>query len=131
LTPRVAEQPDQIQRLQQTFQDYGQWQQYANTVIQLRKNGGDYASVVASGTGKQIMDDIRAQTGAFIQSEESMRDTLTTNAQQTAQVVIYGSLSLALIMGALLAFYSRRQLLLLSRSYNQAFALARERADEV
>ena len=130
-TPRVVEQPDQTKRLQQTLQDYGQWQQYANNALQLRKSGGDYTSLVASGAGKNIMDDIRAQMGTFIQSEEAMRDTLVTNAQQTTQIVIYSSLGLALIVGALLAFYSRRQLLLLSNSYNQAFALARERADQV
>src|SRR5205085_1100210 len=50
---------------------------------------------------------------------------------QTAQIVIYTSLGLALIMGALLAFYSRRQLVLLSQNYDRAFTLARERAGQV
>ena len=70
LNARVADQPDQTERLKQTLQDYGQWRQYADGVLQLRKSGGDYTSVVASGAGKQIMDDIRAQMGAFIQSED-------------------------------------------------------------
>jgi len=131
LNTRVASQTDQVRRITQVLQDYGQWQQYAKNVLQLRNDGGDYTSLVASGAGKQIMDDIRAQMSAFITSEEQLRDTLAMNAQQTAQVVIYGSLGLMLIVGALLAFFSRRQLVTLSHSYNHAFALARSRADQV
>ncbi|MEP7188316.1 MAG: PAS domain S-box protein, partial [Roseiflexaceae bacterium] len=131
LSARVAAQSDQTERLNQTLQDFTQWQQYINGELQLRRIGGDYTSVVASGAGKRIMDDIRAQMGGFIQSEEQMRDTLATSAQQTAQIVIYSSIGLALIVGALLAFYSRRQLVRLSHNYNQAFALARERANQV
>jgi len=130
LNTRVTAEPDQTERLKQILQQYAQWQQYANSVLQLRKSGGDYASVVASGAGKQIMDNNRAQMEAFIQSEQDMRDTLAEDAQRVAQIVIYTSLGLALLVGALLAFYSRRQLVLLSRSYNQAIALARDRADE-
>ncbi|HJZ48749.1 MAG TPA: PAS domain S-box protein [Roseiflexaceae bacterium] len=130
LNTRVADQPDQAERLRQTLQDYGQWRQYAQRVLQLRKDGGDYTSIVASGAGKQIMDDIRAQIGAFVQSEETVRDMRANDAQQTAQVVIYTSLALILVLGALLAFFSRSQLVILSRSYDHAFALAREQADE-
>jgi len=131
LNTRVADEPEQLERLKQTLQVFGQWQKYATGVLQLRKSGGDYTSVVASGAGKQLMNDIRAQLGAFIQSEADQRDMLAENAQQTAWIVIYTSLGLALIVGALLAFYSRRQLVLLSHSYKQAFAVARERADQV
>ncbi len=131
LNARVTSEPDQAERLAQTLQDYGRWRLYADNVLQLRKSGGDYASIVTAGAEKQIMDDIRKQMGAFIHSEEDRRDMLAADATQTAQVVIYGSLALALIVGALLAFYSRRQLVLLSHSYNRAFVLARERADQV
>src|SRR5215212_4269813 len=128
LNPRVLDQPAQVERLKQALQDYSQWRQYADEELQRRRSGGDYVSIVASGAGKRIMDDIRVQMGGFIQSEEEMRDTLATSAQQTAQIVIYSSIGLVLIVGALLAFYSRRQLLRLSHNYNRAFALARERA---
>ncbi|MDQ2997853.1 MAG: CHASE3 domain-containing protein, partial [Chloroflexota bacterium] len=45
LNPRVVEQPAQVERLKQTLQDYGQWRQYADRVLQLRRSGGDYTSV--------------------------------------------------------------------------------------
>ena len=131
LNTRVIDQPAQLEWLARTLRDYGQWQQYADHVLQLRRSGGDHTSIVASGAGKHIMDDMRVQIGALIQSETEQRDAFVTEAQQTTQIVIYGSLGLLLIVGVLLAFYSRRQLLLLSNSYNQAFALARERANEV
>jgi PAS domain S-box-containing protein len=131
LTPRLANQPTQAGRLRQTLQDYSQWQQYATKALQLRRTGGDYTSLVASGTGKQIMDNIRLQLGDLLQDEEARRDMLVQSAQRTTQIVVYGSLGLALIVGALLAFYSRRQLLLLAYSYQGAFALARERASQV
>jgi PAS domain S-box-containing protein len=131
LAARVAGQADQTARLKQVSENYSQWQQYAMGALQLHNSGGDYASLVASGAGKQLMDGIREQMSAFISSEEQLRDTHVASAQQTAQLVIYGSLGLLLIVGALLAFFSRRQLISLSDSYNRAFALARERANQV
>jgi PAS domain S-box-containing protein len=131
LTPRVADEPTQDGRLRQVIQDYNQWQQYAANALQLRRTGGDYTSLVASSTGKQVMDNIRTQLGDLLQNEEARRDMLIESAQQTTQIVVYGSLGLALIVGALLAFYSRRQLLLLAHSYQGAFALARENANQV
>src|SRR4051794_33480354 len=59
LNRRVAAEPEQTERLKQTLQQYAQWQQYADQAIQLRRSGGDYTSVVASGDGKQLMDQIR------------------------------------------------------------------------
>src|SRR6476469_7820568 len=38
LNTRISDKPDQIGRLKQTIQDYGQWQQYAAGVLQLRKS---------------------------------------------------------------------------------------------
>lgn len=131
LATRVAGQADQAARLKQVVENNSQWQQYALSVLQLRDSGGDYAALVASGAGERIMDSIREQMSVFIASEEELRDARVSNAQQTAQVVIYGSLGLLLIVGALLAFFSRRQLLSLSDSYNRAFALAREQAAQV
>jgi len=131
LNTRVADDPEQAGRIKQVLQDYGQWQAFAERELQLRREGGDYTSLVASGTGKRIMDGIRAQMSAFIQSEEHLRDMRAENAQQMTQIVIFTGLTLALIVGALLAFFSRRQLVMLSRSYNRAFALAAEHAAQV
>ncbi|HEU5102267.1 MAG TPA: PAS domain S-box protein, partial [Roseiflexaceae bacterium] len=131
LNTRVASQPEQTERLTRVRQSFDQWQRYAAEALQLRRNGGDYTALVASGKGKQIMDNLRADMGAFIMSEEDVRDARVADAQQTAQAVIYGSLGLLLLVGALLAFFSRRQLLTLSDSYSRAFALARERANQV
>jgi PAS domain S-box-containing protein len=131
LSAQVGDDPEQVGRIKQTLDDYSQWRQYAENVLQMRSNGGDYTSVVASGAGKRIMDDVRAQMNAFIQSEGNLRDRLAADAQQTAQIVIYTSIGLALAVGALLAFFSRRQLVLLSHSYSRAFSLARERANQV
>jgi len=128
LAALVADNPEQSALVNQLVPDYTAWQQYASSVIQMRDSGGDYASFVRSRVGKQHMDAIRAQLDRFIDAEMLLRDQRSRTSQRTTQIVIGTSIALALVVGGALAFFSRRQMLVLSRSYGRIVGLMHERA---
>ncbi len=125
----VADDSDQSALLNQLMPNYNAWRQYAQNVIQLRDSGGDYASLVRSRAGKQHMDALQAQIDRLIQTEMTLRDVRSQTSQWTTQVVIGTSIALALTLGVALAFFSRRQLMLLSQSYGRIVAIVQERAE--
>jgi len=129
LATLVAGSADQSALLDRLMLNYNAWQQYANNAIHLRDTGGDYVALVRSRAGKQRMDTMRAQLDAFINSEMTLRDVRNRTSQRTTQIVIGTSIALALTVGAALAFFSRRQMVALSRSYSRIVAIVRERAE--
>jgi PAS domain S-box-containing protein len=124
----VADNPDQSGLLSQLTPNYIAWQEYASSVIQLRDAGGDYASLVRSRAGKQRMDAMRAQIDRFVDAEMTLRDQRSRTSQRITQIVIGSSIALALTVGGALAFFSWRQMLMLSQSYSRIVALVHERA---
>jgi PAS domain S-box-containing protein len=125
----VADNPAQTERISQLVPLYDGWQQYAQNVIALHDSGGDYASAVRAREGKQRMDATRALLADFTQAEMNLRDLRSRAAQQSTRIVIGSSIALALVLGAALAVVSRRQLLMLSQSYDRTVALVQERAN--
>ena len=131
LSSMVSDNPEQSARLEQLQPTYGKWRDYANQVLALRRDNGDYLSVVRSRTGKNLMDQMRLNLGAFIRTEETLRDERSAAAQQAARVVIWSSVGLALLVGLGLAFLTRRQLSALARTYGQALTAEQARSHEL
>jgi len=128
LAALVANNPAQSQLINHLAPSYTAWREYAASVIQLRDTGGDYTSLVRSRAGKQHMDTMRAQIDRFIDAEMMLRDQRSRTSQRTSQIVIGTSIALALAVGGVLAFFSRRQMLILSQSYSRIVDLVQERA---
>jgi signal transduction histidine kinase len=125
----VSDNPAQGQRLEELRAEHRQWEAYAREVIYLRDSGGDYQSYVGQALGKGMMDEMRAQIASFIKIEEGLRDERTRATQRTTQRVIVIGLSLTLLVGILLAFFARRQLIAVSQSYGQALTAAHEQTE--
>jgi PAS domain S-box-containing protein len=125
----VSDNPEQSARADEISANYDRWASYAADVLAQRDAGGDYASTVRSRAGKQLMDAMRAEFDQLIQTEVGLRDQRSRSSQRTTGVVIVTSVGLALTVGVALALFSRRQLLLLSHSYNRIVALEQERAN--
>ncbi len=125
----ISDNPAQVQRLAQLQTNYQQWNGYAQQMIALRKQGGDYQSYAINAPGKQKMDAIRREVTSFIQTEEGLREMRTRAVQQTTQWLFATRLPLTFGMGGILAYFIRRQLLAVSRSYDRALAVAREQTE--
>jgi PAS domain S-box-containing protein len=128
LAGQFAGRPGQLALVDQIRGEYAQWAQYARDVIALRDGGGDYAAIVRQRIGKNRMDAMRSDITALIMSEEQLRDERTQMAQRTTLLVIGSSVAGALVLGAMLVFFVRRQLLTLSHNYEGALDSAREGA---
>jgi len=76
------------------------------------------------------MDAIRTQVSAFIATEEQLRNKRTQVAQQTTRIVILSSLGLTLLVGGILAYFIRQQLLKVSQSYEEALHTARVQTEQ-
>ena len=118
----VSDNQPQVERLQVVRTDHARWQVYARTMIDLRREGGDYRAPVRNGEGKRRMDAMRVQLADFIGVEEELRDARNRTARQATWIVVGVSLSLALVLGGVLAFFTRRQLLQVSASYIKALS---------
>ena len=128
LTALVGDNPVQVERLRLLASLHGQWTAFADQTLALRREGGDWLSVVQSGRGKQEFDQLRREFDAFLQVEEGLRKQRGDDARRVtvSMVVIYLVLSLSLSGG--LAWFGRRELLRLSENYNAALQKQREHA---
>ena len=131
LTESIADNPSQVQRLKQVRSRYEQWNRYAQQMIALRKQGGDYQSYTVNSRGKQLMDQLRGDIASFIKTEEALRKTRTQTVEETTQFVLVTRIVLFLGAGIILAFFIRRQLIAVAESYRHALAVAQEQAEEL
>ncbi|MEH1874314.1 CHASE3 domain-containing protein [Nostoc sp.] len=125
----VVDNPRQTQNLTQLRSRYEQWAHTALPLIVLRRQRGEPISVSALSTSKQLMDAIRNQVIQIIQLEQNLRNERSDTVRQTSQVVIATSIGLALVLGSILAYLIRREILLISQNYKQALTIAHKQTE--
>jgi two-component system cell cycle sensor histidine kinase/response regulator CckA len=125
----VSDNPPQVERLTEIQSLSRQWRDYAGELMKLREQGGDYQAYLNRGVGRGLMDTMRAEFAAFEQTEKSLRDERTRAAEQGAAVALETGLGLTLLLGAVLAFLARRQLMTVSRTYGRALTVTRQQTE--
>jgi len=111
----------QVQRLIQIKSIYQGWQNYAQDVIESKRQGrDDYLKRALSGDGKKPMDEIRDLFHEFIREKVTIRDERAEVNNETIRLVIFVILSISIITAISIAFYSRRQLKSLSGLFGTA-----------
>ena len=129
LESSISDNPAQRQRLKRLQSDYEQWNRYAQQMIALRKQGGDYQAYAINAQGKKQMDTIRSQMASFLQTEEALQRTRTQNVQKTTQWLLLTRIGLSLAIGGILAFFTINQLLRVAHSYGRALAVAQAQTE--
>jgi CHASE3 domain sensor protein len=127
----VSDNPPQVECLQELRTDHARWQVFARAMIDLRREGGDYQTPVRNGEGKRRMDAMRGQIADFVRVEEGLRDSRTRTVRRATWVVVGVSLGLTLLLGGVLAFFTRRQLLLVAESYLKALFEVQAQAESL
>ncbi|MBK9711471.1 MAG: CHASE3 domain-containing protein [Kouleothrix sp.] len=128
LAQLVQDNPAQEQQLRGIRDDYGAWYGDAQALLALHDAGGAYQAVEANLRGKQLMDTLRGHLAAFISTEQDLRDTRSRAVQGTARLMISGGIVVLVVLGGLLAFVSRRQVLLVAQTYQDALAAVQAQA---
>lgn len=93
---------------------------FAQEMIQQRRDGQDVSDAVKAGRGKSMMDAIRAQYSSMINTEQQLRHDRNQFASSLSTGVVILYLVFSVVVGTLLAYFGRRQLVGLSDSYGEA-----------
>ncbi|MFN3770612.1 MAG: response regulator [Ectopseudomonas guguanensis] len=126
----VGDNPPQVQRIERLLALQEQWDRFAQEIIGIRRDDGDYLAEVARGRGKNLTDGMRRELDTFINSERELRRVRNADVSSTTSWGAGTYLVISILFSALLAFFGRRELLNLSRTYSQALARQAELAEE-
>ena len=118
----VADNPQQVDRLKRLESLQLEWNNYAQTMIEMQRQEGDYRGAVKAGRGKRLTDEIRKEYEAAIAMEQQFR--LDRNAEVTRTTVFSVVIYLLFVLGlsGFLAYAGRKNLLALSDSYSANLA---------
>jgi len=128
LKQQVIDNQPQVDRLTRIAALQAQWDNFAMAAIVLRRNGGDYLKVVATGRGRQEFDEIRREFADFLDIEQRLRQERIDTSQRVTTGVILIYLLVSLGLTGLLALLGRRDLKLLATTYGEALEQHREHA---
>src|SRR5471032_110268 len=127
----VGDNPEQIARVHQIEAQHAQWDAYATEIIKLRAANGDVLGPVKTGRGKTQFDEIRRLVETFTGVEQRLRTERNAAAKSVTTWVAVVYLILTLGVGGALAYFGRRELLGLSRTYNEALLKQHEHNDQL
>ncbi|RMO67533.1 response regulator [Pseudomonas syringae group genomosp. 3] len=127
----VQDNPTQQDRFRRLFTMQQEWNAFAQDMIDLRRNNGDFQTPVLAGRGKRITDQIRTEYEQAVEMEQQLR--LTRNAEVTRSTVISVTLYLifVVIVSGILAYIGRRDLLSLSATYSANLRLQEVNAERL
>ncbi|MBH3429786.1 response regulator [Pseudomonas alkylphenolica] len=114
----VADNPQQVDRLDRLKGLQQEWNTFASEMISVRRQSGDIGTPIRSGRGKRITDEIRKEFDAFISTEQQFRMARNEQVNSITVTAISVYLVFVVLLSALLAYLGRRDLLALSASYN-------------
>jgi CheY-like chemotaxis protein/CHASE3 domain sensor protein len=127
----VAEQPDQLRRIDAIEAVADRWTVYAKALITARGSGGDVSGAVRSGVGKKLMDDLRVEITVFLDSEEQIKAQRYRDAKNMVYVLVSAFLLFSIAVAALLAWWGRRDLLYLANVYDGVLRQQAEHAERL
>ncbi|NAS96022.1 two-component system sensor histidine kinase/response regulator [Pseudomonas syringae pv. actinidifoliorum] len=127
----VQDNPTQQDRFRRLFTMQQEWNAFAQEMIDLRRNNGDFQTPVLAGRGKRITDQIRTEYEQAVEMEQQLR--MTRNAEVTRSTVISVTLYLifVIVVSGILAYIGRRDLLSLSATYSANLRLQEVNAERL
>jgi len=120
----VSDNPDQLKRVTAMRRFAIQWEEYARTALAAGASGA--ASLVGSGKGRLLMQDLRNQLESFVRVEEGFRDERARREQRGALRAVAISASLLIAVAVLMAFSARRQIREVASRFGAALHSAQE-----
>jgi len=126
----VADNPPQVERVQQLQQQYQEWNRLISQAVESRQQG-KVEPVVGFEVRNQKMDAMRQQITNFIAIEEQLRNQRSRTSRYTARQVRATSIILALVIGLTLTYYIRQQIFKVSQTYEHALKTSIEQTEKV
>ncbi|MGC1174902.1 response regulator [Polaromonas sp.] len=120
LAELVRNNQSQVSRLRRIAALQTQWNEFAQTIVDLRRKDLDYQAPVRSAGGKSLTDEIRREFAEFISIEERLLQERNTQARSNTTWGMAAYLLFSLGLSGLLAALGHRELQRLSDSYVEA-----------
>ena len=120
LSQEVGDNPAQVALLRKAAAAQTMWEQYAAEMIEVRRQDGEYVSLVKSGRGKALTDEVRRLFTAFLDVEQQLLLQRGEAARSVTGWSVGLFLLFSLTVSGLLALLGRRQLVALSTAYTEA-----------
>ena len=128
----VADNPVQVNRIVKIEQLQQQWMDFSARMISLRRQGDDsYVQQLKDLYGKRLTDSIRVIFSDILATESQLRQERTETAQKVTIFGVGGVILLNLLISGFLAFMGRRELMQLSRTYDEALATQSAHAEKL
>ncbi|MBN3728682.1 CHASE3 domain-containing protein, partial [Burkholderia sp. Ac-20379] len=116
----VADNPPQVETLKRIEAVQARWNRSADDIIALRRQNLDYSGAVRSSRGQQEFDEIRREFSGFLDVELALRLQRGEAAKSLTVVLVSLFVLFSVLVSAILAWRGRRELLELSRTYDDA-----------
>jgi signal transduction histidine kinase/CheY-like chemotaxis protein/CHASE3 domain sensor protein len=120
LIQMTADNPVQTDRLKRVRVLQLSWEEYAQNIIDLRRQGGDAASVVKSLVGKQLSDHVRSEVLAARNSEQSLLVDRLATLKLVTWFGIGAYVLFIIIVNCYIAWAGRRDIKQLSDDFGGA-----------
>ncbi|HEX8593977.1 MAG TPA: response regulator [Pseudomonas sp.] len=127
----VADNPPQVDRLKRLVALQDEWNTFAQEMITVRRQNGDYAAAIQAGRGKRLTDEIRNEYEQIVAVEQQLRLTRNDNVTRTTIFSVALYLVFVLSVSGLLAFIGRRDMVALSTSYAENLKLQEANAERL
>jgi signal transduction histidine kinase len=120
----VSDNPTQMKRVADMRQLAIQWEAFARAAI--AANPRDAATLVATGQGRSLMQQLRNQLEDFVRVEEGLRDERARKEERGALRAVAVCVGLLVAVAVLMAFSARRQIREVARRFGAALHSAQE-----
>ena len=116
----VRDNQDQVSRLRRIAALQTQWNEFAQTIVNLRRQDLDYQAPIRSASGKSLTDEIRRELSEFINIEERLLQDRNAQARSNTAWGMAAYLLFSLGLSGLLALLGHRELHRMSDTYGEA-----------
>ena len=127
----VADNPQQVDRLTRLMALQDEWNLFAQDMITLRRQNGDYRGAIQAGRGKRLTDEIRREYDDFVNMEQQLRAQRSEEVTRSTLVSIVGYLLFVSVLSGILAWLGRRDLMNLSGQYSANLEGQRQAAERL
>jgi PAS domain S-box-containing protein len=127
----LSDNPAQLAILAEVEHSLNRWISSARETLAIREKAGSLTKYRPTGKGRPVMGTLKVKLRTFINAEIEVRNERFHYARRTTRYVMFFGIFLALLLGLVLAIFSRRALMRLSLSYQGAFAGFEKKSQEL
>ena len=126
----VRSNPEEYRAVVRIRTYYEDWHAHAQQMMALRQRSGPVSDASLNLEGKELMDLIRRDCDEVMTIEQDRVRVRLDRLMSSVERTFLTTIVVSLLLGSLLAVFSRKELALVARSYDQALGTARARTEE-